>query len=179
MRKNLVISLLVVLFFSFNLMAQTSKEANPADVSSIESTIKALYDVISGDAGKPRDWDRFRTLLYKDARLIPSGKNQETGVFGARALSGEDYIKRVEPVFAKDGFYEREVARQVEIYGNIAHVFSTYESFRSMSDKKPFMRGINSIQLINDGKRWWVLSIFWQAETPDNPIPKKYLKSKD
>lgn len=171
----------LIFVLSFNLMAQTTetKQANPADVSSVDAIMKAVYDVISGDAGKARDWDRFRTLFHKDARLIPSGKNPQTGVVGARALTPEDYIKRTEPVFAKEGFFEREVARRIETYGNIAHVFSTYESFHSMSDKKPFMRGINSFQLLNDGKRWWVMTIFWQGETADNPIPKKYLKSKN
>lgn len=180
MGKNLLLTFVIVLFLSFNSMAQTTetKEANPADVASIDAIMKAVYDVISGDAGKTRDWDRFRTLFHKDARMIPSGKNPQTGVTSARVLSPEDYIKRVEPVFAKEGFFEREVARRVEIYGNIAQVFSTYESFRSLSDKKPFMRGINSFQLLNDGKRWWVITIFWQGETADNPIPKKYLKSK-
>jgi hypothetical protein len=181
MKKNLLLTGCFVLVFSFNLMAQTTetKEANPADVASLDAIMKAVYDVISGDAGKPRDWDRFRTLFHKDARLIPSGKNPQTGVTGARAYTPEDYIKRVEPVFAKEGFYEREAARRVEIYGNIAHVFSTYESYHSLADKKPFMRGINSFQLLNDGTRWWVVTIFWQGETADNPIPKKYLKSKN
>ncbi|MBS1798149.1 MAG: hypothetical protein JSS81_30325 [Acidobacteria bacterium] len=179
-KRNLLATVCFLVLFSFNAMAQTTeiKPANPADVGSIDAIMKAVYDVISGDAGKPRDWDRFRSLFYKDARLIPSGKNAQTGIIGARALSPEDYVKRVEPVFAKDGFYEREKARRVEVYGNIAQVFSTYESFRSLSDKKPFMRGINSFQLLNDGQRWWVITIFWQAETPENPIPKKYLKSK-
>lgn len=181
MKKNLLLICCFVLFLSFNLMAQTTetKEANPADVASIDAIMKAVYDVISGDAGKPRDWDRFRTLFHKDARMIPSGKNPQTGVTSARAFTPEEYIKRVEPVFAKEGFYEREVARRVEIYGNIAQIFSTYESFHSLTDKKPFMRGINSFQLLNDGKRWWVVTIFWQGETADNPIPKKYLKSKN
>ena len=181
MKKNLLFSFFVVLFFSFNPMAQTpeTKEANPADVASIDAIMKAVYDVISGDAGAKRDWDRFRTLFHKDARMIPSGKNQTTGVYGANALTPEGYIKRTEPFFAKEGFYEREVARRTEIYGNIAHIFSTYESFHSPADKKPFMRGINSFQLLNDGRRWWVMTIFWQGETPENPIPKKYLKSKN
>lgn len=177
MKKNLLLSFLVVLILSFNSMAQT-KEANPADVSSIDSIMKAVYDVISGEAGAKRDWDRFRALFYKDARMIPTGKNPQTGLTGARALSPEDYIKRAEPFFEKEGFYEREKARRVEIYGNIAHVFSTYESFHSLSDKKPFMRGINSFQLLFDGTRWWVVTIYWQGETDDNKIPKKYLKSK-
>jgi hypothetical protein len=181
MKKNLVLVFFVALLFSTNSMAQTTdiKEADPADVVSVDAIMKAVYDVISGAAGEKRDWDRFRTLFHRDARLIPSGKNPQTGTFGARALTPEDYIKRNEAFLMKEGFYEREVARRTEIYGNIAHIFSTYEAFHSLSDKKPFMRGINSFQLINDGKRWWVMTIFWQGETPENPIPKKYLKSKD
>ena len=60
-------------------------------------------------------------------------------------------------------------------FGNMAHVFSTYESFRSKTDKTPFMRGINSIQLFHDGKRWWIINVFWKQESDDQPIPKKYL----
>jgi hypothetical protein len=177
MKRKFFVILISLLAFQ-TAMAQT-KEANPADVASIDAIMKAVYDVISGDAGKARDWDRFRTLFHKDARMIPSGKNAKTGVTGANAMTPEDYIKRVEPVFAKDGFFEREMARRVEQYGNIAHVFSTYESFRKADDKAPFMRGINSFQLLNDGKRWWVVTIFWLGETPENPIPKQYLKSKN
>ena len=168
-----------VLFFSVaTVMAQTPKEANPTDVSSLDAIMKSVYDVISGEAGKARDWDRFRSLFYHDARLIPTGKNPQTGEVGARPMSPEDYIKRSEPFLLKEGFFEREVARRVEQYGNIAHVFSTYESFHTAADKQPFMRGINSFQLLNDGKRWWVLTIYWQGETPENPIPKQYLKGK-
>lgn len=176
--KNLILIALVFLVSASNAMAQTPKEANPADVSSLDAIMKAVYDVISGDAGKPRDWDRFRTLFHKDARLIPSGKNAQTGVVGANALSPDDYVKRAEPAFAKDGFHERELARRVDQFGNIAQVFSTYHAFRKSDDKQPFLRGINSFQLLNDGKRWWVVTIYWQAETPDNLIPKQYLKSK-
>ena len=78
----------------------------------------------------------------------------------------------------KEGFFESELARRVETYGHIAHVFSTYESRHSPKDPKPFMRGINSFQLLNDGKRWWVVTIYWEGETPENPLPKEYLKSK-
>jgi len=179
--KNLILIALLSLG-SLSVMAQnptpasTPKDAYPADVSTLDGIMKAVYDVISGDAGVKRDWDRFRTLFHKDARLIPTGKNQQTGVYGGSALSPEDYIKRVEPVFAAQGFHERELARHVDQYGNIAQVFSTYHAFRKKDDKEAFLRGINSFQLLNDGKRWWVVTIYWQAETPDNPIPKQFLK---
>ena len=183
--KRKILLVLFVLTFAFNAMAQQTTptptpapEANPADVASIDSIIKAVYDVISGDAGQTRDWNRMRSLFHRDARLIPSGKNPNTGVVGARAVTPDEYIKRNEPFFAKEGFYEREMARRTEIFGNIAHVFSTYESLHKKDDKTPFARGINSIQLLNDGKRWWIMTIYWQAETPETPLPKEYLKSK-
>lgn len=175
--KNLILIAVIVTATALNALAQTAKEANPADVASLDAIMKAVYDVISGDAAKTRDWDRFRSLFYKDARLIPSSKNAETGVFGARVLSPDDYVARAAPNMAKNGFFESELARRVDQYGNIAHVFSTYESRHSLSDKTPFARGINSFQLLNDGKRWWVLTIYWQGETPENLIPKQYLKN--
>ena len=95
--KRKLFALILSLFVIQNIMAQTTtetKEANPADVASIDALLRAVYNVISGDAGQPRDWDRFRTLFYKDARLIPSGKNAQTGAVGARTLSPEDYVKR-------------------------------------------------------------------------------------
>ena len=175
--KKIFLLFLIISAFSFNALAQT-KEANPADVASVDAIMKAVYDVISGDAGQKRDWDRFRTLFHKDARLIPSGKNKE-GVTNARSLTVEEYITRSSPFMEKEGFFEKEIARRMDSYGNIAQVFSTYESLHKKDDKKPFARGINSFQLLNDGKRWWVVTIYWLGETPENPIPKKYLKSKN
>src|SRR6476661_10945301 len=113
MKKLILVTLLTMLSVIFA-MAQTTKEANPADVSTLDGIMKAVYEVISADAGKPRDWDRFRTLFHKDARLIPSGKNAQTGVIAANALTPEQYIARVEPFFAKEDFHERELARHVD-----------------------------------------------------------------
>lgn len=149
-----------------------------ADVSSLDGIMKAIYDSISGDAGAARNWERFRSLFIPDARLIPTGKDPKTGVVGARTYTPDGYIERASPFFAKEGFYETEIARKVETYGSITHVFSTYASFHSKKDgEKPFARGINSFQLMFDGNRWWVVTIYWQSETPENPLPEKYLKN--
>lgn len=181
---NLNMKMFLIIISVFALFLQTAtgqaaKEADPKDVASLDAIMKSVYDVISGDAGKARDWDRFRSLFHKDARLIPVGRNPQTKLFAANAVTPDEYIKRAEPMFARDGFHERELARQVNIFGNIAQVFSTYHAFRKSDDKEPFLRGINSFQLLNDGTRWWVLTIYWQAETPENPIPKQYLKSQN
>ena len=149
--------------------------ARPADVGSIDSIIAAVYDVISGPAGQKRDWDRMRSLFVPGARLIPTGRGP-TGEVSSRVRTVEEYITRASPLLEKEGFFEQEVARRAETFGNIAHAFSTYESRHKADDPKPFQRGINSIQLMNDGKRWWIVTIFWQGEDEKNPLPEKYLK---
>ncbi len=152
--------------------------ANAADVESIDAIVHAAYEVISGPAGKKRDWDRMRSLFVPGARLIPTAKEagRNDVDLAPNILDADGYIARVEPFFAKSGFYEKEIAQRVEQFGRIAHVWSTYESRHDPGDPEPFMRGINSIQLFNDGKRWWILSIYWQQESPEHVIPAKYLQ---
>ena len=148
--------------------------ARPADVQSLDAIIAALYDVISGPAGQPRDWDRFRSLFAPKARLMPTGRRPDgTGVL--REWSPEEYIATAGAGLQANGFFERELARTVERYGDVIHVFSTYDSRRTASDARPFARGINSIQVHHDGARFWIVSVFWQGERPDLPIPARYL----
>ncbi len=148
----------------------------PSDVSSMDSILVALYDVISGPAGQQRDWDRMRALFVPGAKLIPAVYRPDS-VPSLRLWTVEEYITRVGPRLEEGGFFEREIARQVERYGGVVHVFSTYESRRKADDPKPFVRGINSIQLWHDGQRWWIVNIYWEGERPSNPIPAKYLTS--
>ena len=153
--------------------AKPAAEPKPADVQSIDAILKALYDVISGPPG-PRDWNRFHSLFLPEAHLIVSGKRPD-GTFFHRAMTPQEYQERSGAFFLKEGFFESSIANKIEQFGTIAHVFSTYES-RHEKGAQPFARGINSIQLLNDGKRWWVVNILWDSERPDNPIPDKYLK---
>jgi hypothetical protein len=154
----------------------TPQPADPSDVESIDAIIAAAYDVISGPAEQKRDWNRERSLFYPGARLIPTasvpGRNDVN--LEPQILDVEGYIARAEPIL-KAGFYETEIARRTEQFGRIAHVLSTYESHHDPGDPAPFMRGINSFQLFHDGKRWWILSVYWQHESAEHAIPEKYL----
>jgi hypothetical protein len=143
-------------------------------VESVQAIIKSLYDVISGPAGEKRNWPRMRTLFLPEAKMIATGV-RPGGVAVKRVMSVEDYISSSGPYLEKEGFYESEIGSKTEQFGNIVHVFSTYESKHKATDEKPFMRGINSIQLWNDGKRWWIVSVMWQSENKDTPIPGKYI----
>jgi hypothetical protein len=150
-----------------------ASSARPGDVDTVEHIIAAVYDVISGPAG-PRDWDRFRSLYYPGARMVPS-RRDDKGAVTARIFTPDEYASRSQDFFSKEGFFENSVANRVETWEHIAHVWSTYES-RHAKGEKPFARGINSFQLFNDGNRWWILTVYWESEEPTHPLPEKYLK---
>jgi len=151
--------------------------AKPEDVKSPEAIVNAVYSVISGGKGQARDWDRMRSLFVPDARLIPaaSAANGGAGHSDVLMLSVDGYIERSGSRLTSDGFFERSIHNEMEQFGNIVQVWSTYESRHNLDDPKPFARGINSFQLLKDGDRYWVVNIFWDSESPAKPIPAKYL----
>jgi hypothetical protein len=143
----------------------------PEDVKTMDGILHGIYDVVSGPAGE-RNWKRFRSLFLPQARFTQVGKDDSGNIF-VISWGMDEFIRDASQVFAKQAFYESAIVNQPETYGNMTQVFSSYESRNSLTEK-PFQRGINSIQLLNDGKRWWVVSIFWDSERPDNPLPAKF-----
>ena len=165
-------------FFSlFILLLSTpsfSQASEDPDISNLDGIISALYASISGEKGEPRNWEQFQKLFIPDAKLIPTGKGED-GIVGYRYWTPGEYMERASEFLVQDGFHEVEIYRVTETFGPVTHIFSTYESRRSINDEKPFSRGINSIQLMNDGQRWWILNIYWSSESPDQPLPAMYL----
>jgi hypothetical protein len=150
----------------------THGAARPADVASRDAIVAALYDSISGAAGE-RDWDRFRSLFISEAQLIAAHKTKD-GDLKCKVMTVQGYVDSAGKYFKEHAFYEREISRKIESFGSITHIFSTYES-RDTADGKPFERGINSIQLFDDGSRLWIVDVYWTGETPENAIPARYL----
>ena len=164
------------------LLAQAPRTASPpvpADAVSVDSIVAALYASVSPPPDREPDWDRMRSICLPVGMFIPPKKANEdlftvldVDAFEERVRKGAAAMKaKGEPT----GFEEREISRRTDCFGNVCQLFSTYEGRRAPSDEKPFVRGINSIQLVRDGKRWWVASVVWDTERPDNPIPPAYL----
>ncbi len=144
------------------------------DVSTLDGIMHALYEVISGDKGVARDWDRFNYLFFEDAQLTPSGPDQK-GMVTANYMSPQQYVEQAGAWLEENGFFETEISREELHFGSLCHVWSTYESRNREDEPEPYSRGINSIQLLNDGARWWIVNIYWTAERDDLPIPEKFL----
>jgi hypothetical protein len=150
-----------------------------ADGSSVDAILAALYASVSHDSAKEPNWERMRSIFLQVGMLIPP-KNPKSDMFTVLDVDGFEQRVRESVAAAKakgdpTSFFEREIARRLDCFGNVCQAFSTYESRRAPSDEKPFVRGINSIQLVNDGRRWWIASVVWDTERADNAIPAQYL----
>lgn len=156
---------------------EETPQADPADVESPEALETALYDVISGGPDEERDWDRFRSFFRPEARLTvtrsvtPEGEEENI----LQSYTVEEFAESAGESMRENGFWESGLSSEIDRFGNVAHVFSTYESRMGSPDAEPFARGINSIQMVHDGERWWVSNLVWDAESESNPIPEEYL----
>ncbi|MFZ4425848.1 MAG: hypothetical protein ACOYOO_01695 [Saprospiraceae bacterium] len=168
-----------IVFFVVSMMAltkvtaQTQIIATNPELATVDGVIKNLYEVISGPAGQLRNWNKMRDLFRPEARLSALGTDRD-GKPRFVTMAIEDYIRNSGPNFEQNGFFEREIGRVTEQYGDMVHVFSAYEARRAEKDT-PYMRGINSIQLVKKDGRFWIVNILWNTETKENPIPAKYL----
>ncbi len=174
MRFNLLFTLFLIVGY-FSAHGQEPTPASPTDVATEDAIIAALYDVISGAAGESRDWDRMRSLFAPTARL--NAMSNQNGQISMVAMTLKEYIEKAGTSLEKNGFFENEIGRRTERFGSVTHIFSTYQSRRTQNGEV-FARGINSIQLMNDGQRYYIVNILWDSEREGNEIPKKYLKFK-
>jgi len=169
MTKFLQLSFLFTLLSSISIAQDYQK-----DVQSIESIMSALIDVISGSAKEERDWERFRYLFSEDAKLIPTQKD-ELGEVTYNYWTPAEYIDMYMKNRGGTAFYEQELFRITESFGNIAHCFSTY-AVRTSENGEIERRGINSIQLLKGKDRWYIMNVFWSNESEDSRLPEKYLR---
>ncbi len=166
MNKYTTFCCIAIFLLSMPASAQVSA---PRHFAEADQMIRELYAVISGPAGE-RDWEKMEALFHPAAIMGALRKNRE-GLVEYHHFTLDEYIRRNAPYFLANGFYESEIDRSIQEYGELMHVFSAYES-RHNPDGPVFMRGINSIQLIHDKGRWWIISIQWNAERDDLPLPE-------
>lgn len=142
------------------------------DVSTINGIMNATYEAVSGEAGEKRQWERDLSLhdpnaIYSFSLENASGKLQQT------TMSLKDFHKETDTMVAKTAFYENEINREIHVFGNIAHVWSTYET-RLVKNGPVARRGINSIQLYYNEGRWWIISWTFDKEREDRKIPQTF-----
>lgn len=160
------ILLVVLLIFTNNLFAQTKNEEA---VKTIEGIVGETIRIISGKKGVKRDWEAFRNLYTDDAKITIVSQKKD-GSKSIKSITLEKFVRLGKNFYKKEGFYEYELKKTIDEYNGIAHVFQSYQT--KYKDKKD--RGINSYQLVFDGKRWWINNLMWTDNKNGIDIPEKY-----
>lgn len=171
--KKLILSFAFFQLVSFASFSQKSLYAE--DVASLDAIMKALTEVISGPANEARDWERFKFLFAEEGKLIPTSKDDK-GKVTYKYWTPAEYVDMFVKNRSDKDFYEQELFRVTETFGNIAHCFSTY-AVRTEKDGPIERRGINSIQLLKSEDRWYILNVFWSNESDIEKLPQKYLSN--
>jgi len=141
-----------------------------SDEDAIGAAVDEMYAMISGPAGA-RDWSRQANCFHLEARQIRTWVDAD-GRPAMKMMSVDDYARDTAPYFAEHDFYEVEIGRRIDIFGNIAHVWSAYEARASLDDAEPERRGINSIQLFRDPDQGWrIVSMIWDNEREGVALP--------
>ena len=153
-----------------------SPTADPADVRSIEDIVRVSYEVISGPPGTPRQWRRDSTL-YAPGAMFHALHQDAQGQVKVTSMTPEEYRRRTDQGFVKNGLIEYEIGTHAERFGNVAQVRSVY-AMRRTTDGPVTARGVNYFQLYWDGTRWWITGMVWDDERKDNPIPKEWIGAK-
>lgn len=154
-------------------VAVTPVAPRPDDVSSIDGIVKAYYAVITGPPGQPREWSRDETLYWPGLRFFAAGAKPD-GTPTMRVMTHQEFVDATDASMVRNGFEEYEIHRVMHRIGNIAHVMSTYET-RERWHGPVTARGVNSLDLFWDGKRWWIIAASWDDERPGSPIPPELL----
>ncbi len=150
----------------------TTDAPRSADAASVDAVVAAFYDVISGPAGQPRQWERDRALYVPGVQFVSLGVR--SGRPHAVVMDHAAFVETVNDDLVREGFFEREIHRVTRSFGSLTHVFSTYE-MRNTEDGPVIGRGVNSLQLFHDGERWWIAGAVWDDERSDDPIPPELL----
>lgn len=166
--KSLLFGLIILTkMLTIHLNAQNNNYEQ--DVKTIDALIKASYEVVSGEKGAKRNWERDKYLHHPKTVYSYYDREEEKQA----TMTLQEFHKVTDDMIFETAFYENEVNREVRVFGNIAHVWSTYET-RLEKNGKVERRGINSIQLIFEDNRWYIISWTFCGENDKNIIPKTF-----
>ncbi len=148
------------------------------DGRSVDAIVTALYQSVSCGPEVEPNWERMSALFLPGARIIPPKARADETITVLDGKAFQERVRKLLETWKQKGestaLYENEVARQEQCFGRVCQIFSTFETRHAPGDPKPMYRGIHSIQLVHDGTRWWIVSLAWDGERPENPIPPQY-----
>ncbi len=161
-----LLPLFITFLLSSNSFAQNRVDLDSYVVKTIEGTIGEIYKIISGERGENRNWEAFRQLFTPDAQFSVLS-HDKTGNGKVKTFTLEEFVRVGMDAYEKDGFVEKPLKTVINQYNGIANVFQSYYAKELDFEEE----GVNSLQLIFDGKRWWITSVLWTSNGNGVELP--------
>jgi hypothetical protein len=133
--------------------------------------MRGFLRAVSFAAGERPSYGDLRPLFTEGARLIASSTQppQITGVDEFIALREEQL-----DAGRLRSFAEVEVAEITEVFGNVAHRFSTYTKRGTTDGAAIDARGAISTQFVRTPHGWRISSMAWDDERPGLELVARY-----
>lgn len=163
--------IIIHIFFTLLYINLSAQNLDTNVVKTIDGTINETYKIITGERGEKRNWEAFRQLFTGDAQLsVLTHDSLGRGILTTYSL--EEFVRIGMKYYEKDGFIEYPLKTIINEYNGIANVFQSYYAKENEFEEE----GVNSLQLIFDGKRWWITSILWTSDINGIKLPKELKK---
>jgi len=144
----------------------------PTDIrAELKALTNEFFRAVSFESGQRPAYARIRDLFMDGGKLISNSSELP------EISSVDDFIasrQRMVDSGALTSFEEVETAETTEVFGNIAHRLSTYETRGTMHGEAIEGSGVISTQFIRTPSGWKMSSMAWDDEHPGLAIPDRY-----
>jgi hypothetical protein len=159
-------------FMAVMAAAVTTTSAACPDGRSADSTVTALYDLISVPPGGTWNWNRidglfvdqgiFVTMMPRDGKTLMAKTDLPT------------LRSQTQAAYGRSGFMEREYKREVRTFGDIASIYSSFYIALPQNAESPLARGLHHFQLIKAQGCWRIVSNISQTEGATWQLPAAF-----
>jgi hypothetical protein len=149
----------------------TEVDAPDAVRAALDALIGRFFAAVSFEAGQRPGYHALHGLFVEDGRLIRnSGAAPEITTVEQFVAPRQRSVDSGE----LSAFTETELAEITEVFGNVAHRFSTYTK-RGVLGGAPFTgRGMISTQFVRTPDGWRISCMAWDDEREGLAVPDRY-----
>jgi len=136
----------------------------------LDEVIAEMYASICFEEGQRPDWSRQVAIFAPGARMV---RVTDDGIFEFDLQSYRANLEAMIDSGSLPSFWESEIWRDTQQFGEVAHVLSAYEARRSKNGDV-VNRGVNSIQLFRRNDQWLISAMLWRREGKSVRIPDAF-----
>jgi len=178
-RTTIVVTTMAVMALAGVAGAAARQAAQPAaqtaPAGGAENVVRALYRLVTFDAGKNVDWEQVKALFIPEAVIVLRASRTSMNVLNRNTFV-DDFVRFIREASLEDrAFEETIVAIKTQETGDVARSTVHYAA-RIPSRDRPAQHGIDVFLLMKADGRWRIVSIVNEIVRPGVEVPEELRK---